>query len=324
MGIVFYELATLHYPYIVKSSNSLDYMDAHRFGHMINPKKINQDIPDTIVLLITRMLNKKSRERFNDWNEIIDILISEKITPTQDNSLIARLLSDRIKKDTKKAEYEALTIQREEERSTILKLTEYQIDTDIYAPLNTLINEFNSKYPQGKMQLQKGSIYQERHLGLNVSQRISYEILISLDNEKHIRIEISPMFSEDYIRVYEKRDRPLHLDANKKKIFDRKILAWGGINYEGKDIFGTKGKLGFNLVLLENKDDVYGEWFIIENYNDKKIMNNKLKGVSVAFSLDELEDDALKWVGFQMGPYEHKVIPFSFEYLLNVIDELGG
>ena len=46
MGIVFFEIATLQYPYrIAANSDNMDYRDAHFFGVAKNPGQINADLP---------------------------------------------------------------------------------------------------------------------------------------------------------------------------------------------------------------------------------------------------------------------------------------
>lgn len=71
MGIVFYELATLQYPYMVQAG---DYMDAHLYGAVENPLKYNPQIPVGIVSLLNKMLQKSRSKRFSSWKEIIDLL----------------------------------------------------------------------------------------------------------------------------------------------------------------------------------------------------------------------------------------------------------
>lgn len=54
----------------------------------------------------------------------------------------------------------------------------------------------------------------------------------------------------------------------------------GGLYVDGR---------GFNILLLENKDELYGEWFILENYNSG--FSTKRRPEPFAFELDELEEE---------------------------------
>ena len=94
MGIVFYELATLQYPYMVQTG---DYMDAHLYGAVDNPLKYNPQISVSIVSLLNKMLQKPRSKRFSSWKEIIDLLEAGDNRGKQ-NDEIAKLVQIAIQK----------------------------------------------------------------------------------------------------------------------------------------------------------------------------------------------------------------------------------
>lgn len=74
MGIVFYEIATLRYPYTVTDG---DYADAHLYKPVENPTKYNSSIDPKLVSIINKMLQKPKSKRFSEWQEIIDMLSTD-------------------------------------------------------------------------------------------------------------------------------------------------------------------------------------------------------------------------------------------------------
>ena len=67
MGIVFYELATLSYPYNVKTSADFSTLrDAHMYKAPQNPQSINTGLPSNIVSIIIRMIEKTDPEEVFD------------------------------------------------------------------------------------------------------------------------------------------------------------------------------------------------------------------------------------------------------------------
>jgi serine/threonine protein kinase len=73
MGIVFYELATLKYPYNV--GQNLDPVEAWRQAHLFQvpepPDAVNSDIPPHLAQTIMRMIKKRPEERHDSWDDII-------------------------------------------------------------------------------------------------------------------------------------------------------------------------------------------------------------------------------------------------------------
>ena len=75
MGIVFYELATLRYPYNIQpEADIITCRNAHLYEAPVNPTRINEFFPSSIVSVIVRMLEKPTQKRFSNWEEIIDAL----------------------------------------------------------------------------------------------------------------------------------------------------------------------------------------------------------------------------------------------------------
>ena len=68
MGIVFYELATLQYPYLLpKDCTTDDCKSAHLYSSIQSLPSRNANLSPHLVSIINRMLEKSTRRRFSSW-----------------------------------------------------------------------------------------------------------------------------------------------------------------------------------------------------------------------------------------------------------------
>ena len=100
MGIVFYELATLQYPYpIPNTTDALSYRNLHLYNIAKSPANINEKLQANMISVIIRMLEKSTKKRFSDWDTIMSALNfqplqSDTLTDTIKNALINRNKTD--------------------------------------------------------------------------------------------------------------------------------------------------------------------------------------------------------------------------------------
>lgn len=86
----------------------------------------------------------------------------------------------------------------------------------------------------------------------------------------------------------------------------RKIKAWGGLYIEQK---------GFNIILLESNDELYGEWLLLENTNSG--FSTKRRPEPFAFEFNELEKE-IQYIDV-MHIYNTKVENFNIEKFMTYI-----
>ena len=100
MGIVFYELATLQYPYDISSiRDPLGMRDVHLFQTVKAPSAINHDLPAIIIAIIMRMMEKSVHRRFNNWEDIIAALEIKDMPQGSMSSLINKAMEHRNEAD---------------------------------------------------------------------------------------------------------------------------------------------------------------------------------------------------------------------------------
>jgi len=299
MGIVFFELATLTHPLKVANANNfLEWQDAHLFQHPRKPEEINSGISPIFSQVILKMLEKDTSKRFNDWAEIRNALGKESLPQTKNTALIDNMLKRRIDKDNE-IKTEQLKIQKKQtEIKEFKKLVKFQIEKDIIEPLRSFVNEFNAKYIGNKI-----------FIGEDKEGKYS----IKLVSNYLLILEIYPLLDEDFVRTRAVDDygRTINVTRLERPLFKkRKIMAWGRL-------YNQFGK-GFNVILVEKIDEIYGEFFVLWNTNSG-INARPRNSEPFAFDLDELEKE-INSIG-AIHRYNIKVEPLQIEHFVKFLDE---
>lgn len=282
MGIVFYELSTLLYPFQVNEPEDIDELKkAHFFQHPKSPDSINSKLSHIVIQLIIKMMKKNTTKRFNSWSEVRDCLLKDSIPKTENDSLIGNMLKKRLDKDSK-FEKERLEAQKRKEEIDELKdIVKHQLQNEILNPLKEFIQKFNEQYQSDKKILisDKNVSYDEKTI----------EYSIGLISRTQLSLKIKTLVEEDFIRTVEIRTELGRTIRRKELRFpkynNKKIRAWG--------FFKADNGEGFNLILLENEDELYGTWYILINTNSG-ISRIRRELQPFAFGLDELVEEIHK------------------------------
>lgn len=271
MGIVFYEIATLNYPYNVKNYN---YEEAHLYHVIDNPVDYNPSLSPSIVSLINKMLQKPVGRRFENWQEIIEILENDKGNKLMDNKigelvLEAVKLQNNIDNDTERKKSEE--IKKNKEWDSHVKKINAHFNNEVFIPIKEYIDAFNSKYASEKITIETkdtdlSSPKKRTTIRLPRDKRITITTLI-INSEKPIMKSVVVASGVSKTR---NRDYPV---CNGKK-----VLAWGKVENDFQR--------GYNILLLENNTDNYGDWYILYNVNSGLSINKRPE--PFAFSESEL------------------------------------
>lgn len=272
MGIVFYELATLNYPYSVKNN---DFKEAHLFAPVENPKIYNKNLPPNLVSIIIRMLQKQKSKRFSNWQDIIEMLNTENIGISKDIfSLAQRAVEMQNAKDSavqrKQTEIEKKNREWEEHVKNIM----FHFDDVILSSLKEYIDSYNSQYAQGNIQLNLRAF--------KITSRRN-AVTITMPNSQVITVELSVINSEDFCQTIGYNEfNGFRTPTAKKYTYpvcnNKKVLAWGKIEDDHN--------IGYNILLLDNGIDEYGDWFVL--YNKNSGFSRKARPEPFAFSEKEL------------------------------------
>ena len=276
MGIVFYEIATLRYPYTVTGG---DYADAHLYKPVENPTKYNPSINPKLVSIINKMLQKPKSKRFSEWQEIIDMLSKDDLLGASDSKIVSfaqAAVSMQNAKDNAIQKKQSEDEKKRNERQNHVKNIMFYFNDMILEEIKEYVKVFNSQYASGGIDLNL------RNFKLTSE---SNSITVTMPNHQRIIIELSVINPEDFTEVvgYTQWNGygikiPTATRATIPMCRRKKVLAWGKIEDDNG--------LGYNILLLENGIDEYGDWFILYNKNSGLARNPRPE--PFAFSEDEL------------------------------------
>lgn len=284
MGIVFYELATLKYPYSPADQSYEEYKNVHLYSGFKNPSHINSKISPSLVSIINKMLEKPIQNRFNNWDEIIKFLDNQEQPSSPIDNLVAQAISLRNAEDTARQQRQATLEREQKEKIDHVKLIYSQFDRTIINPIVEFAERINSSYAGDKLMFPA-----TRPINPN-NTKFNWKLCIPPNNEILINFEV--IFEDDFVHTETEKRNPFltitqtngHIPQYKNK----KILAWASI----LNSFGY----GFNIFLLDS-GNLYGDWILMNNHNNFSYATpNKERREPFAFSLEELvtEIDAVQ------------------------------
>jgi len=282
MGLTFYELATLRYPYEVRNEGDVQsWKSVHLFSNPQSPRSFNPSLTSTLTQVILKMLEKTTAKRYKNWDEIRNDLLIDSMPLTVNSSIVNNMINLSVARESLIKEEQLKKEKLREEKLEYVNTIRYQYENDIYTPLRELVEEYNIRNTgESKIQLTP----------LNNSSTITIETSIRFASGKEVTIKLRYLFDEDFVREVIPEFNPFQETRVKRivrpELRKRKILAWGYLE-DSQD-------LGFNILLLENTDEIYGEWVILWNTNNG--FSREARPEPFPFGFNEIEKE-VQYIG---------------------------
>lgn len=271
MGIVFYEMACFKHPFNVDSNDIRDWEQAHLYQAAEPISRINSEISPIIDQMISHMIAKKQSERFKDWQSIREFLQRDNLPETKNSSIIDEALTIRLERIKKNEEKRLEEERKQKEIDDYINVIKYQFTETVINPLLEFSEEFNKKAGN--------NLFTTRIT--NDGFRLTFGVSGSAD----VVISLVPILERDFYRKRQVNDHGRRVTVTELEIpkyQNRKLMAWGFVR-------GSDGR-GFNLLLVENKDEEYGSWYTLTNYNHITVRSQRLPE-PFPFELNELEKE---------------------------------
>lgn len=295
MGMVFYQLATLKHPFDLKTDDARKWMEAHLFQPVEPPNKLNPAISPGLSQVILKMVEKSAANRAKDWQAVRSLMEMANKGTSVKNPLIAGMMKRRIEAD---AAAQSAKLQREKEQDAeneFCKLVVSQARESIIRPLQQFFDEFNAQYADGKIQAVLSQSDVSLALSIKfpggISGKIEFRALPESQCWRDQRVE-------SYGEVFTKRVLAV------PKLREQTIQGYGLVELAG-------GR-GFNIVLVERKGELYGEWFVLIN-SVSPFARERSRPTPFPFQFGEIEHE-LRYVGVSLYKYEIQVVPFEIEF----------
>jgi len=311
MGIIFYELATLEYPYKISTYDEQGFKSAHVFGHIQNSTKLQKNTNPQIASIIIKMLDKARQNRFDNWEDILKKLEHQNDNKDILGSLIQETIN--IKNDidiaTQKRN-EEVAIQKME-KETFINLAKFQFESDIITPIQEYIEQYNeSSSTNDKAYLRQLTQYDD----------IKFKYKFIIPSIEEIIIECKIILKNSFEKEVPLDNHFEYLGNSTKKIKytptlkSKEIICF----VEIKNSHGY----GFNLLLLKS-NDIYGDWYIANNKNNLSHMDNsKLKKEPFAFPIENLKEliiseRATSWYSSELKEYNKSDYYDNLRFLIS-------
>jgi len=220
MGIVFYEVAALEYPYPAKQMGDIveSFKNAHLFEPPIDPRVYNPDLDIGLAQMILKMLSKRPDQRYSSWDQII-----QRLQSTQSSSANVRNvgpLVERALERHKQAEDAHLRAQEEAKQKREYKESVVYCFREIVTAAREIVDAFNDA---------------SEFVKLSLYENASLSFLVYVEGrDSPIKAEVTTIYGE-----HELEGQP--------------IKAWGYIKAPSGRGFNL-------LLVATSPDDLYGQW----------------------------------------------------------------
>ena len=309
MGIVFYELATLQYPYSSLPNTYEECKDMHLYSPIVSLDMKNHNLSPSLVSLINRMLEKSTKRRFSSWEEIVVLIDSQSSLESIVDKFVSFAITQKNAEDIERQKKEAEIEKKNKEKIDFIKHVHSQYTQMIIKPIVEFADKMNTKYagnnkltyPQNQyFDESKPNFFWKLNIPPNNSITINFEAILKENFTRQILVDRiyggNTKRIENYIPQYKKKD----------------ILGWGEIK--------NNAGYGYNIILLES-GDIYGDWLLMQNHNNLSIMQRtEYREEPFAFTLSELVEEIDNVQITHL--YRADFLDLTDEVLLNLIGNL--
>lgn len=317
MGIVFYELALLDYPYDIASNDVDAYRSAHMFSRIKRMSELKNILGADVASIILAMLEKPIQKRLKSWEEIEGQLGKPSLEVVGDlGNIVSLAIGKKIEADTRKQQQIEEENRKRKEQEDYVNLVRNQFESVIVDFFERFVDEYNN-HLAGNDKCRFESDMQDFEL----MELFSYHLTIPSVTD--IKVKCKVILPNSFTRVVDV-DRAyglLDMDdvgygsyevAYTPQYKNRNIMGW-------VEIVNTNG-LGFNLWLVQT-DEIYGDWYILRNKNNAIYLTQyKPKQEPFAFKIDEL-DKALRGIN-ATSLYSSNVELFDEQKLMGLVAQL--
>ena len=309
MGIVFYELAMLEYPYEIKTNDIEVYKNAHMYSPIKDSNTLKKAVGTDIASIILMMLEKPTQRRFKNWAEIEEKFQSDESDASEEMSAIIDFaISKKISKDIEAQRRIEEEEKAKREKDNFCKIVKMQFGDTVIGCIKEIVNHYNEHLSSTDKGILNDNSYRSNEL---------FHYLLNIPSVAKITIKCKVILPNSMKREVESRGIRGYMYGGTQTITftpqykKQNIMGW-------VEITNDKG-LGFNLLLTQT-DGLYGDWYIMDNKNNFSAFSGKERKEPFAFSVDELYE-ALRGVECT-SLYSSDIITFNQSEFVKRVNKL--
>ncbi len=312
MGIVFFEIASLQYPYNSKMDTIEECKRVHLNSGIKSLYSLNPNLSPTIVSVINKMLEKSEKRRFKNWDDIISFLNKNNDKSNQLSNIVNSLIINKNEADIKKQrETEARQKQMQAEKE-FYDLVKSQLNNDILASVNKMIESYNSNCADD-----------DKFTPIRIGQSNAPKFYYEFRTQFRERIVIGLWAIKENSLQREEFNTWALVDNYREDIFGpRTYTANYTLTYNDKpviglvNIFSEDTSLGFNLMLVKDSG-IYGDWYILNGHNNFSLLSGNARQEPFYFNFDELPKQIDQRQA--TGNFSLTISPFTEELFLKTL-----
>jgi serine/threonine protein kinase len=252
LGIMFFEIFTGKWPYDVKTET--EWKDCHLFTPLPDISHYRNDLSVKLKQIVQKMASKKISERYKSIDEILETFHEAKKLNDKEMNDVERLAALGNDVIQQKEVANLLRLQEVERKENHIKLLNYHI-TELFNKFIEKANAINNRFEKEKINISEHS-----HNGSSTERNLQM-----MFNGKGIRI----IFMDHKIIEKDKkkwRENPRQFHGGYMFPINDSFLKANNIVLVGlaETNFQIRGiEFGYNLLLKMEKDEGYGDWFIM-------------------------------------------------------------
>lgn len=264
LGIIFYEILTGKLPFI--ANDDLEWSQQHLFTPMPSVLDIRSDCPIKVNQIIQKMTAKRFNERYSNIDEIITAFTQAIASQKSTNAAAQRLAMLGNVTLQQRSAQELQMLKEQEAYAKFKQMIDFHID-ELYSRIKEIVNSVNENFETDKITYNDKDILTGAKPKSMTFRFLDKSISVSFcgykgiaDNEERHKQEV---------HNYWKRQNPYGFIEYNKEVatfFKKHNIVIVGIaetNYKIKNDLGNLVEYGFNLALVKNPDDLYGQWYKI-------------------------------------------------------------
>lgn len=257
LGIIFYEILTGELP--SNSKNEQEWRDFHIYSIFPDISIYRSDIPTKIKQIILKMTQKRPNDRYRNVQEVM-LSLNEAIEQNIQNEHAAERIASIGHETIQKIAQNKLNREQEEFRILEYKKFLNHHVTELFIEVKKIVEIINTKLEESKIVINESPMSQEiysRKLKLSFCGKtvhFNFYPYDTIDNYETTR-------KSSYIERIRQSDRFSIYQLNDSIFTKNNIIAIGIVE---TDFINPqlKEKFGFNLLLVKQNSEIYGNWFL--------------------------------------------------------------
>lgn len=312
MGIVFFEIASLQYPYNSKMDTIEECKRVHLTSGIKNLHSLNPNLSPSIVSVVNKMLEKSEKRRFKNWEEIITYLDKNENKSNELSNIVNSLIISKTEADIKKQRETEEYQKKMQEEKEFYDLVKSQFINDILTPINNMIDTYNATCADN-----------DKFTFIKACQSNSPKFYYEFKTQFKERIILALWAIREKSLQKEEFNTWALADGYREDIFGPRTYTVNyTLEYNKKPVIGLVSiysedtRLGINLMLVKYSG-LYGDWYIVTGHNNLSFFTGNCRQEPFAFDLDELPKQIDQ--SQSMGAYNIDIQPFKEELFLKAL-----